>query len=217
MNDELRSSRSEQRSKRRKTNLILNGLIAIVLILIVVISANIFFDDNSKDDTKKDNKIETKQESTKEDQDNTAEDSSTTESEDVSTDMPSDTGEDLTQNGDNEPVETNGEAVETEGGSDESVQKTIVNPSWQPVGTTQTGEHSAVYDSNSADWKEMLKAISYGSGVEESNMTVLFLGNNGPNKSVGNILAKSEQKKYRVFIEWVEGEGWKPTKVEVLK
>jgi hypothetical protein len=66
------------------------------------------------------------------------------------------------------------------------------------------------------DWQEMLQAISYATGVDQSNMTVWFLGNNGPNKSVGTISTKDQSEKYRVYIDWVDGQGWKPVKVEVL-
>ncbi|MFB6469366.1 YrrS family protein [Cytobacillus sp. Hz8] len=204
MNDEFRSSRSEQRSKRRKTNLILNGLIAIVLILIIVISYNIFLGGNSKNESQKENKVEQKQDvnkEQKEEKNDSVETSSN--SEETTSDVPSDIEN-------NDSKQTGNSA----NGTEENSEKTTVNPDWQPVGTTQTGEHTAVYDTNSQDWKEMLKALSYATNVDEGSMTVLFLGNNGPNKSVGTVLDKTQQKKYKVYIEWVDGAGWKPTKVE---
>ncbi|EAR63631.1 hypothetical protein B14911_06818, partial [Bacillus sp. NRRL B-14911] len=88
------------------------------------------------------------------------------------------------------------------------------NPSWQPVGTSQTGEHTAVYEG--VDWNEMVQAITYATGIPESNMTIWFLGNNGPNQSVGTVSTKDQQEKYRVYIEWVDGQGWKPVKMEEL-
>jgi Domain of unknown function (DUF1510) len=47
-------------------------------------------------------------------------------------------------------------------------------------------------------------------------MTILFLGNNGENKSVGTVKQKGTQQEYRVYIEWVDDEGWKPTLVEEM-
>nr|WP_276537506.1 DUF1510 family protein [Bacillus infantis] len=106
------------------------------------------------------------------------------------------------------------DAEVTDGGSAPDVEKTIVNPSWQPVGTSQTGEHTAVYEG--VDWNEMVQAITYATGIPESNMTIWFLGNNGPNQSVGTVSTKDQQEKYRVYIEWVDGQGWKPVKMEEL-
>lgn len=70
----------------------------------------------------------------------------------------------------------------------------------------------------SQDWAEMLKAISYATGVSTDNMTVLWLGNNGsPQDAKGKILDKATGNKYQVTITWVDEKGWKPTKVEKLK
>jgi Domain of unknown function (DUF1510) len=104
--------------------------------------------------------------------------------------------------------------IVTEGGSDPEVKKTIVNPAWEPVGTPRTGQHFNEY--SGADWDEMVQAISYGTGIDPSNMTILFLGNNGPDKSVGTVKQKDTQQEYRVYIEWVDEKGWKPTQVEEL-
>ena len=104
--------------------------------------------------------------------------------------------------------------VVTEGGSDPKVKKTIVNPAWEPLGTSQTGQHFNEY--SGVDWDEMVQAISYGTGIDPSNMTIVFLGNNGPDKSVGTVKQKDTQQVYRVYIEWVDEKGWKPTQVEEL-
>ncbi|MCY8548049.1 hypothetical protein MOD21_20180, partial [Bacillus vallismortis] len=56
-------SRYENRDKRRKTNLVLNILIAIVSILIVVVAANLFINSPSSKDVSKDSETAQKQES----------------------------------------------------------------------------------------------------------------------------------------------------------
>ena len=49
-------------------------------------------------------------------------------------------------------------------------------------------------------------------------VTVIWLGNNGsPQDAKGTIRAKDTGVKYQVAITWVDGKGWKPTKVEQLK
>jgi len=49
-------------------------------------------------------------------------------------------------------------------------------------------------------------------------MVVWFLGNNNKdqNKSIGTVSTTDKSQKYRVYIEWVDGGGWKPTKVEEI-
>lgn len=225
-----RESRSHLRGKRRKTNLILNLLIGFVILLIIVVSATIFLGGSSEDaaeqqtgnkviDTDQENQspeddpAELEDETPNKEGNNSSQgDSSKIEEETVDTDK-----EAAIKPEKKEVAPANEEdAVVTSGGEEENVNKTIVNPSWQPIGTSQSGEHTSVYDADSVDWSEMLQAISYATAVEQDNMTVWFLGNNGHNKSVGTISSKDQQKKYRVYIQWVDGQGWKPEKVEEL-
>ena len=218
MKGNSRESRFGKREKRKKTNIILNSLIAFVIVLIIVVSAKIFFGGNNDQAVPADEQTasESKQnESNQEDQDNDIEQDKSKDKENA--DKESDKEEkEAEENEAEEESEEDKEQVVTEGGSGPDVEKTIENPAWKPVGTSQSGEHTAVYDQNHVDWQEMLSAISYATGIEQGNMTVWFLGNNGPNSSVGTISTKDQSEKYRVYIDWVDGEGWKPSKVEVL-
>lgn len=214
-------ARSRTRAKRRKTNLILNSLIVVVILLIVIVSANIFFGkeegaaDNSHAVAEKEKlassseKKENKEDSGKKEQ---------TGSDEESNDKPE--GESAEKDAAEEETEDNKEQSEpivTEGGSDANVKQTIENPGWEPVGTTQTGEHTTVFDQSSVDWKEMILAYSYATGIDKNNMTVWWNENNGtPNTAVGTISAKGSDQTFRVVIEWVDGQGWKPVKVEEL-
>lgn len=208
-------ARTRSRAKRRKTNLILNSLIVVVILLIAIVSFNIFFSndegaadnsqlsaENGKDagSSKKDSKGN---ESNAEKDDN-SEDSA----------QPDDSAADDTE----EDAENElGEPVVTEGGSDANVKQTIENPDWEPVGTTQSGEHTAVFDQNSADWQEMILAYSYATGIDKNNMTVWWNENGGaPNTALGTVSQKGSDQTYRVLIQWVDGQGWKPVKVEEL-
>ncbi|MGD6853720.1 DUF1510 family protein [Bacillus infantis] len=216
------SSRSGKRAKRRKTNIILNTLIGVVLLLIIIVSAAIFLGGND-DEAAEQAPASEEADPENNDKDNDNNTSDETAGQEEETDQAEDSAQD---GGDAEnPDEDNGEEAEgdqdieedaevTDGGSAPDVEKTIVNPSWQPVGTSQTGEHTAVYEG--VDWNEMVQAITYATGIPESNMTIWFLGNNGPNQSVGTVSTKDQQEKYRVYIEWVDGQGWKPVKMEEL-
>lgn len=219
-----RESRFENRDKRRKANLVLNILIGIVLVLIVVVASSLMMNspkeqtqqDVSKNDKTteapaSDNKKQTSDEDVK---DKEKADSDKKDTSDSDSEKDKDTASDEEKSTD-DPFKG---AKVTEGGSSANVEKTIVNPNWKPVGTKQTGEHTATYDSSSQDWAEMLEAISYATGVSEDNMTVVWLGNNGsPQDAKGTIRAKDSGDKYSVAITWVDGKGWKPTKVEKLK
>ncbi|MCB7159445.1 YrrS family protein [Bacillus subtilis] len=224
-------SRYENRDKRRKANLVLNILIAIVSILIVVVAANLFINSPSSKDVSKDSETAQKQESPasgktekKSDEDikDSKKDTSDSEKDSEKSSDSDSKKDDSPSKKDDSDSDSAGDGLKdakvTEGGSSSDVEKTYENPDWKAVGTEQTGEHAATYDSSSQDWAEMLKAISYATGVSTDNMTVLWLGNNGsPQDAKGKILDKATGNKYQVTITWVDEKGWKPTKVEKLK
>lgn len=215
-NDFKQNSRSTYRAKRKKTNIVLNSLIIIVLALIILVAYNIFASGS-------DEKAVTKQETPKQEQKQTAPKEKKAE-ETKKKEKPSEDKaakeEDEKQSEEATAPEKadDSQAVVTDGGTSPNVVKTIENPAWKPVGTTQTGEHTAVYDQSSVDWQEMLKAVSYATGLDSGNMTVYWLGRDKTtaNASFATVASKDKQQKYNVYIKWVDGEGWMPTRVEEL-
>lgn len=103
--------------------------------------------------------------------------------------------------------------------SDPNVLQAVKNPNWQPIGTSQTGVHTTNYSDGSVDRREMERAMSYATGLAEEDMIVWWVGRGDiPNQqAVGTITSKDQTKIFRVYLEWVDGMGWKPTKVEYLK
>ncbi len=91
------------------------------------------------------------------------------------------------------------------------------NPSWKPIGTVQGAKPEMKFKEGTVDWSEMKQAISYAVDVPESQLIFDFIGNNGDNKAYGNVRDKQSNKKYKVDIDWVENQGWKPASVQVLK
>ena len=205
-NDFNSKSRSGYRSKRKKTNLVLNSLIIIVLLLIIFVAYTIFLSggDEKAAPKQQDPKVVQKETTHKEDKEKKKD-------EEVKQEDNSSNNTDQ-QDQESEEASTTEKADESQSVVSED-GKTIENPSWKPVGTVQTGEHTPVY--SGVDWDEMLNAISYATGIENSNMTVFWLGKDPSkaNASVGTVSAKDTKDKYKVFIEWVDGQGWKPTKV----
>lgn len=91
------------------------------------------------------------------------------------------------------------------------------NPSWKPIGTEQGAKPAMKFKEGTVDWNEMKKAISYAVDVPEGQLIFDFIGNNGENKAYGNVRDKQINKKYKVDIDWVENQGWKPVSVQVVK
>ncbi|PGD31668.1 hypothetical protein COM27_22910 [Bacillus wiedmannii] len=91
------------------------------------------------------------------------------------------------------------------------------NSSWKPIGTEQGAKPEMKFKEGTVDWSEMKKAISYAVDVPESQLIFDFIGNNGNNKAYGNVRDKQSDKKYKVDIDWVENQGWKPVSVQVVK
>ncbi|MFD6510690.1 DUF1510 family protein [Bacillus sp. NPDC060175] len=116
-----------------------------------------------------------------------------------------------------EPVKTN-ENENKEGEKTISEEKgSQTNPSWKPIGTEQGAKPAMRFKEGTVDWNEMKKAISYAVDVPESQLIFDFIGNNGNNKAYGNVRDKQSNKKYKVDIDWVENQGWKPVSVQVVK
>lgn len=191
------SSRFAKRSKQRKVNRVLNTFITIVFALILFFGWKwLFANDRPVKET------------------NTSPQSVEVETNEPPNDeQPSEAETEINEQQSNDTVE---ETVVDDPNS--NVIREIVNPSWQPIGTTQSEPHVTQYDKNSVDWKEMLDAISYATGISSSDLIVWFIGNGGsPNHAVATVSKKDKTEHYKVFIEWVTNEGWKPTKVQQLK
>lgn len=199
--------RYEQRAKRRKTNIILNTLIVIVIILIVLVGSYIFFGgDNNKEvagegsDTKNTSQSVKNKESNHKSQKNTEEKEASSEEKSEDDELEK-----------NEPIETE---------SDEpNVEKVIKDPSWEPIGTEQASGHQSSYNMGTVDWNEKLSAAAYAVGISVDNMTPWWVegGNDRENEAILTVSEKvAGSDVFRVYIEWIDGEGWKPTEVKKL-
>ena len=218
-------SRMDKRQDK-KVNKVYNILITVVVLLIVVVGATIFLgNDDEPASQKADTNPESNQSAVNKEEEADKEETATDEDEQASEnenadEQGQDQDQDQEQNSDQESSESE-DAVESEKveetASDGNVEEAYSDPSWKPVGTEQSGEHVTQYEKGSTDWNEMEQAIAYGAGIDQSNMTLWYLQNGGePNKAIGTVSPKDGSSTYRVYIEWVDGAGWKPTKVEKL-
>ncbi|HZG60613.1 MAG TPA: YrrS family protein [Anoxybacillus sp.] len=206
----FQGARYEQRAKRRKVNRILNTLIGFVFALILFFGWQLIFS-NNKELEKANQPVDLKKEETVKKEEKENEERVQVEFDD---NVKNDNKEELEEESEQE---TNEELTVIEGDPNSNIIQEIVNPSWQPIGTTQSEPHVTTFDKNSVDWKEMIDAVSYATRLSPSEMIIWFIGNNGPNKAVATISTKDKQQHYKVYIEWVEQQGWKPTKVQQLR
>lgn len=221
-------SRLDKRSKKN-SNKILNILIAVVLLLIVVVGATIVMgggdekassnvaDTETKGSSDKDAEKEDKSVSLDEDKKSEEKDNEDKKEEEKKSDEEKQKDK---ASDEEDTVALEGEdqsELKVEDSDEPNVKKTMVHPDWKPVGTEQTGEHVSVYDEGTVDWQEKIKATSYATGIPEDNMTVWWMeGNGGPQKSMATVTAKDTKTPYRVYLQWVDGKGWQPTKVQEL-
>lgn len=199
-------SRADRLRKRRRTkrNMILFSLLGVVLLvfLFVIISSPKDSDDLAEQsDEVAELEAEEKQEML--DEENEQEEDNLNE-----------------ENGANENDEDYNvyEDVEVEevSSTDENVI-VAYRGDWQPIGTSQTGEHVTDYNDGSQDRIEIKRAVSFVTNIEEDDMIEHWIGNDGHQKVQATVSSKSTGHFYRVYLTWVDEKGWKPTKVERLK
>ncbi|MDX1702262.1 MAG: YrrS family protein, partial [Melioribacteraceae bacterium] len=218
------SSRTNRPNKPGKMNKILNVLIALVIVLIVITAGFIFLGNDSSeraDSTKNEGterNTQTKTDSTENDStdpqesklnEETKEDPTegltTEEVEPNEEEVSEETTESNTEESDsnNDPTATGG-SVSSSPSNDPLVSESIVNTSWQPVKTSQTGPHTSVYEKGHIDWDEKVQTLSYATGLASNNMIIWQLSNGGsPQKSIGVVSSNDKQEKYRVYLQWV--------------
>lgn len=200
-------------------------LIGVVILLIIIVTVNIVTDDNDQETVKPttetseleeenaENELVTKEEDVEsEDKEDTIEESTepTSSNEDTTTETE--------ENASTDTVVNEAGTVTTEPSDDSNVESVVIDSGWQPIGTEQSGEHVSSYTKGTVDWDEKVDALAYAANLDPSNMYVKRLGNGGsPQKSIGTVTSKDGSEIYRINLEWIDGEGWKPTKKEILK
>ncbi|MGM0835844.1 MAG: YrrS family protein [Bacillota bacterium] len=214
-------SRYGRTTKRKKSNLVLNVLIGLVFIFIIFLGTQLFF--GKSDDKQVSTNEQELNESAEKNDDKAAEEEDAAAEEEESDSKPEDEEkpadeEEAEENTDENTENEDSETEVSENSDDPNVIKTMTNPGWGPVGTSQSEPHTSVYDEGHVDWDEKLKAVSAATGLASGDYTLYFLGNGGSEHlSVASIKNKASGENFKVYLEWVTGKGWKPTKVEQVK
>ena len=229
-------SRFQAKQQNRRNKGIFNIAFCVVLVTVGIVTYQLFFtSDTSKKaiaQEKKATKIEEKKNEDKEAakvEEKKNEDKEAVKVEEKKNEDKEATKIEEKKNGDKETAHLEEkqkveEPVKTNENENKEGEKTIAqekgsqtNPSWKPIGTEQGAKPAMKFKEGTVDWNEMKKAISYAVDVPESQLIFDFIGNNGNNKAYGNVRDKQSNKKYKVDIDWVENQGWKPVSVQVVK
>lgn len=217
MSRDMNQTRSDKFEKRRKsTKAITIGIIAASILVIILLGIWVFGGSGGEEQ----NADENENSSSDEGSDFLITEPDEEEGENNSTD-----NEENGQDGENESTEENNDNdqdneqnnVETESvePSDENVSEAYTG-NWDPIGTEQEGPHTTTYDDGSQDRIEIKEATSMVTGINPDNMVEWRVENGGDQKVVATVSDMDETQVFRVYLQWVDGEGWQPTKVEEL-
>ncbi|WP_208560164.1 YrrS family protein [Marinilactibacillus kalidii] len=187
-------------------------IVAVLLIILLVIMAYIFFLPRNE----RSNLSESTQPKTEIPAENKNETEETNQNEaDNAAEETQDDSEDTTDS--EEPTEDESETTElAEVESDDPLVEEAYTGNWSPVGTSQTGEHTTDFSDGSQDRSEINEAVRSVTGLSSGNMTEWWVGGNGPSQVEVTVSNNEQSEVYRVYLQFVEDEGWQPTKVEEL-
>jgi len=213
MNDN-RGSRVNKFEKRRKNTKSISILVIVGGILLIVLIGFWIFgggDDESAEDTQTQNEEESSDFLITEDEEEQSDEEATDdESAGDSNDNESSSEEETNTNDENENID-----IETVEPSDDNVSEAYTG-NWEPVGTEQEGPHTTNFSDGSQDRIEIKRAASIATGINEDNMVEWWVENGGDQQVIATVSDKDETQTYRVFLSWIDNEGWQPTKVEEL-
>ncbi|WP_246940640.1 YrrS family protein [Bacillus pinisoli] len=225
LEDLYEGPRYEKRAKNRRYNKVLNVSIVLVVLLILFFSYKLIFGGSKEaastapeESTVNNEEAVATEEGEAEETTNTSE---TTESSEVEESTESSSEEESTgvaeeEEETEETTDSSNEVIETDS-EDPLVKQTVVNKAWKPVSTEQAEPHVASYEKNSVDWQEMMRALEQATDLTENDWILWKVGNAGSeHKAQAVISTKDKKYVYRVYIDWISNEGWKPSKMEVL-
>lgn len=215
------SSRVNRFDKKRKNTKLISALVGIGALLLIVFLVVLFWDNGEEqeqamndEDQQDENINETEEESEKIQIEEVEEQEENIEEEGL---VVSENDEETTESDEEEDSSSNEESGEEETvESDDDNVKRAFRKDWEPIGTEQSGPHTSNYDKDSTDWKEMMEAIEVATGLPNDSRVNWWVGRAGDQKTVATVSDSNQDTIYRVHLEWIENEGWKPTLVEEL-
>ena len=216
--EDLTRAQENTRTKRRKENKMnrtLNYLIALVSVLLVITLSIIFM---TGDEEEADEQLQTEDAAVESESSVAVEEDK--QGDETDAQQSATTDDDATNDQsveDDSTVDANqGEAV-INASDDPIVAEIWTSEAWQAYPTAQTGEHQSTFSQGHIDYEEKLRSIFSVVPIEQQESIIWSVKNNGNAKSAIAVISSNDKtQKYRVAIEWIEQQGWKPVQVEVL-
>ncbi|WP_299741697.1 DUF1510 family protein [uncultured Rossellomorea sp.] len=100
--------------------------------------------------------------------------------------------------------------------SDEPNVDKVITKDWQSVPTNQKNHTRVTLDEGSLDWGEMTTAISRGADLSKEDMILWWVESDRSDSATATVTNKAQTETYRVYVSWLDGTGYTPTKVELL-
>ena len=207
--------RFQNRARKRKIKLI-TSIAAILGIVIIIGVINIFSGDSEKVNVALEEQNETEQAL----DDTVEETADDTQTDDETVPIDNNKAFESENMAENEERDTTTTTPSNSTKTEPSESKVVgsIEQDWEPVGTEQEGEHVTDFTKGSQDWQEMTQAVSTATGLSSDNMIVWWMGNGGASdKAISTVSTKDKGTYYRVQLQWVNGSGWKPVKVEEVE
>ncbi|MBT2598245.1 MULTISPECIES: YrrS family protein [unclassified Oceanobacillus] len=220
MSRDMNQTRSDKFEKRRKsTKAITIGIIAASILVIILLGIWVFggsggeernADENENSSSDEDSDFLITEPGEEEEENNNS-----TDNEENGQDEENDSTEENNDNNEQANEQNNNVETESVEPSDENVSEAYTG-NWEPIGTEQEGPHTTTYDDGSQDRIEIKEATSMVTGINPENMVEWRVENGGDQKVVATVSNMDETQVFRVYLQWIDGEGWQPTKVEEL-
>lgn len=214
-NSRMNRHRKKKNSKKTAIYVIILSLIFILLLITLV---TIITSDNNDGDShsfmnnndEEDNNLIDREENEEEDLNESTQSVKTNNQVDNNNNEDEMSTNDVTKN---EPLSDVEVVDESE---DDNVIRTYIG-NWEPIGTVQTGEHITNFNNGSVDRIEIEKASSNVTGIPVDEMFVGWVGNDGHQKVFTIISNQDRDEFYKLYLTWIDEEGWQVTKVEKIK
>ncbi|RPF55548.1 YrrS family protein [Aquisalibacillus elongatus] len=218
--DSIGTTRSDRYESRRKNTKLMNLLIIIAILLTAfLIGMLVFGDDEDEDNQDQAQESQTDESNDSEDQSeqgtNDNEDEDNTDQ--TETDNTDEDEEEQSSNNEDENETTDDETEQNEPAENSAEVKEVISGSWDPYPTEQEEPHTINWDTESQDFYEMKMAIASSLDVSSEDLIYWYVENGGaPDKVNGYVEQRGTNEYYRVYLEWIESEGWQPQRVEEL-
>ena len=209
-------SRLNRFEKKRRNTRWLSIFIIIGSILIVAFIAILVFSNPDDDITLEPNEGQVDPAPDEEDQGTEPDQNQDSNEPDDTSDMDEADDEDESNESDDassqEPDDPNIEMLE----SGEDNVEFSYRSNWDPISTEQSEPHEISWDQNSLDWEEMMKAAEQATDVSVDDMNYLWVSGDGPQSVIATFSDVALDEHYRVYIMWIENQGWQPQRVDML-